>query len=114
MTQREIPVFCELKQPELAPLALVRLCKSLTDAINLSIQLSRLSDSTICDRIGFDKGNFSPLRKGQIGIKEDLLNDLMRVTGNKAPIQYLLLQNPDVINSMFTEVFGGDRCAQTV
>jgi transcriptional regulator with XRE-family HTH domain len=69
---------------------IVRMCRDELDAVNLCIDLSRMSDETLCDRLGIDKGHWSRIRKGRAHFPTAKRIALMRLAGNWAPIQYEL------------------------
>ena len=87
--QREMPIYQDVKQKmEFAPIELIKTCRHRLDAIRLCIQLSRLSDESICDELAIDKGHFSRMMKGSANFQDSKANKLMQVCGNYAPLQY--------------------------
>lgn len=74
--------------------ALVRMCRDELDALNLCIDLSRMSDEVICERLGVDKGHWSRIRKGRAHFPTAKRIELMWLAGNWVPIQYELIRTP--------------------
>jgi hypothetical protein len=86
--QREIPILAEMPRPKMAPVELVRACRNRLDAIILCIQLSRLSQETVAERLGLDKGHLTRMLQGRAYFPDTKSMDLMYVCGNWAPMQY--------------------------
>jgi hypothetical protein len=68
--------------------AFIQACRSELEALNLCINLSGLSDETIRDALGIDKGHFSRIRKGRGNFPPNKRVALMELCGNRAPVQY--------------------------
>ena len=77
-----------VREPVFIDLALIRMCRDELDAVNLCIDLSRLADEVLCERLGIDKGHFSRIRKGRAHFPTKKRIELMWLCGNWAPIQY--------------------------
>lgn len=90
--QQEMPFLALLKGPEDVPLEFVKACKSELEALNLCMNLSGFSDETIRDKLVIDKGHFSRIRKGRGNFPPNKRIALMRLCGNRAPVQYEALQ----------------------
>ncbi len=83
-----------MRNPELVDEKLLRMCRDELDAVNLCIDMSRMSDETLCDRLGIDKGHFSRIRKGRAHFPTRKRLALMSLAGNYAPLQYELCRTP--------------------
>lgn len=70
------------------PQAFLSACRNELDALNLCMNLSGLSDETIRDALGIDKGHFSRIRKGRGNFPPNKRVALMELCGNRAPVQY--------------------------
>jgi len=81
-------MLAEVRRPSDVPIAFVRACKSELEALNLCMNLSNLSDETIRESLGIDKGHFSRLRKGRGNFPPNKRVALMELCGNRAPVQY--------------------------
>lgn len=86
--QREIAVLGEAHRLKDAPVELVKLCDDELDAIRLCIQLSRFTHDFIGKELSIDKGHFSRIMSGTAGFPTSKRLALMRLCGNRAPIQY--------------------------
>lgn len=86
--QRDIGGVAEVREPVFIDLALIRMCKDELDAVNLCIDLSRLSDEVLSSKLGIDKGHWSRMRKGRAHFPTRKRLDLMRLAGNWVPLQY--------------------------
>jgi hypothetical protein len=86
--QREMAVLGEPRKLSDAPIDLVRLCEDELDAIRLCIQLGRFTHEFICKELSIDKGHFSRIMSGSAGFPTQKRLALMRICGNRAPIQY--------------------------
>lgn len=86
--QRDMGGLAPLKEPVFIDLALVRMCRDELDAINLCIDLSRLPDEVLAERLGIDKGHFCRIRKGRAHFPTPKRIALMWLAGNWAPLQY--------------------------
>lgn len=87
--QREIPILSdEKKEPVMAPVELVRACRHRLDAIVLCVQLSRLSNETICAELGIDEGHFSRMMHGRANFPDSKSDQLMALCRNFAPMQW--------------------------
>ena len=91
--QREIPMLAGLRKPALVSDELVLSCRGRLDAIRLCIQLSRFPHQAIAEKLGIDKGHSSRIMQGQAHFPDDKANDLMRLCGNFAPLQYEAMTN---------------------
>ena len=87
-SQREIPCLSAMRSPKDVPIEFIRACKDELAALNLCMNLSNLSDETIRDALGIDKGHFSRLRKGRGNFPPNKRIALMELCGNRAPTQY--------------------------
>lgn len=90
--QRDCGGVAGVREPVFIDLQLIRACKDELDAINLCIDLSRLTDEVLCERLGIDKGHFSRIRKGRAHFPTAKRIALMWLCGNWAPIQFEMLQ----------------------
>lgn len=86
--QREMPWLVECKKPDMAPAELVARCKDRLEAIQLCVQLSRLSNERICEALGIDRGHWTRMMQGRAWFPDPLSVSLMRLCGNLAPLQY--------------------------
>lgn len=86
--QREMPFLAEVKGPQEVPFEFIKACKSELEALNLCMNLSRMSDEAIRDHLGIDKGHFSRIRKGRGNFPPNKRVELMEFCGNLAPVQY--------------------------
>ena len=86
--QREMPVHGEPKKLTDAPWELVKMCEDELDAVRLCIQLSKFSHEFIGKQLGIDKGHFSRILQGMAGFPTHKRLSLMRLCGNRAPVQY--------------------------
>jgi hypothetical protein len=86
--QREMPMLAEMRKPVDVPIELIRACRNELDALNLCMNLSNLSDETLRDALGIDKGHFSRLRKGRGNFPTTKRIHVMELCGNRAPAQY--------------------------
>jgi hypothetical protein len=87
-SQREMPFIALVKGPQEVPVEFIKACKSELEALNLCMNLSHLSDETIREHLGIDKGHFSRIRKGRGNFPPNKRVALMDFCGNLAPIQY--------------------------
>lgn len=87
-SQREIPCMSVLRATAEVPQAFLAACRNELDALNLCMNLSGLSDETIRDALGIDKGHFSRVRKGRGNFPPNKRIALMELCGNRAPVQY--------------------------
>jgi len=92
--QRDFGGVAEMPEPVFIDMALVRMCKDELDAVNLCIDLSRMSDEALCGKLGIDKGHFSRMRKGRAHFPTAKRLALMWLAGNWAPIQYEIDRTP--------------------
>lgn len=88
--QREMPMIGTARQPERAPVELIERCRHRLDAIRLAVQLSRLSNETLCSSLGIDKGHWSRIMQGRAHFPDSKSVQLMELTGSYAPVQYEL------------------------
>lgn len=87
-SQRSIPLLSEARKCVDVPIEFVRACKDELAALNLCMNLSNLSDETIRESLGIDKGHFSRLRKGRGNFPSTKRLQLMAICGNRAPAQF--------------------------
>src|SRR5574343_1642604 len=87
-SQREMPFMAPVRGVTDAPDHLIGLCKTGHEAVQLCIQLSRLPNQEVCDQLGIDKGHWSRIMQGQAHFPTSKRIALMRVCGNRAPLQY--------------------------
>lgn len=86
--QRMLPILNTLPDVANAPDELVGHCKSGHEAVQLCVQLSHFSHEAICERLGIDKGHWSRIMQGRAHFPTDKRVALMRLCGNRAPLQY--------------------------
>lgn len=86
--QRELAVHGEPKKLQNVPVELLNMCDDELDAIRLCIQLSRFTHEYISKELSIDKGHFSRMMQGQAGFPTHKRLALMRLCGNRAPVQY--------------------------
>lgn len=86
--QREMPVHGEPRKLKDAPAELVGMCEDELDAVRLCIQLSSFTHEFIGKELSIDKGHFSRMMQGQAGFPTHKRLALMRLCGNRAPIQF--------------------------
>lgn len=91
---RDIGGVGETRTPELVEEKILRMCHDELDAVNLCIDMSRMSDEALCDKLGIDKGHFSRMRKGRAHFPTRKRLALMTLAGNYAPLQYELCRTP--------------------
>lgn len=82
-----------LKEPVFVDMAIIKMCRDELDAVNLCIDLSRMSDEAICQYLGIDKGHWSRIRKGRAHFPTKKRLELMYLAGNWAPLQYELFKS---------------------
>lgn len=90
--QREIPVHGEVRKLKDAPMELLKLCDDELGAIHLCIQLSPFTHDYIGKKLGIDKGHFSRMMSGTAGFPTQKRIQLMELCGNRAPVQYEVMQ----------------------
>lgn len=90
--QHEMRVMGEARRPALANQELVKRCPTAHQAVLLQIQLSGLTDESICDDLGMDKGHFSRCRTGSAHFPTAKLGRLQELCGNTALAQWLAAQ----------------------
>ncbi|MBB5509590.1 hypothetical protein [Paraburkholderia atlantica] len=86
--QREMAVHGVPRKLQDAPIELLKMCEDELDAIRLCIQLSRFTHEFIGKELAIDKGHFSRIMSGSAGFPTSKRLALMRLCGNRAPIQY--------------------------
>jgi hypothetical protein len=91
-SQREIPCMSLLRTPAEVAHAFIAACRNELEALNLCMNLSGLSDETIRDALGIDKGHFSRIRKGRGNFPPNKRIALMQLCGNRAPVQFEALR----------------------
>jgi len=87
-SQREMAFLTEARKAVDVPIEFVRACKDELEALNLCINLSNLSDESIREALGIDKGHFSRMRKGRGNFPARKRLHLMAICGNRAPAQF--------------------------
>ena len=87
--QREIPILMEMQRPARADEHLVSRAGDLLAAVQMCVQLSGLSNETICERLAIDPGHWTRMMQGRASLQLRKLPDLMRICGNLAPLQWL-------------------------
>jgi len=87
-SQREMPFLAEARKAVDVPIEFIRACPDELAALNLCMNLSNLSDETIRDKLGIDKGHFSRMRKGRGNFPANKRLQLMAICGNRAPVQF--------------------------
>jgi hypothetical protein len=88
--QRDCGGVAEFADPVFVEERIVQMCRDELDAVNLCIDMSRMSDETLCSRLGIDKGHWSRMRKGRAHFPTAKRIALMQLAGNWAPIQFEL------------------------
>ena len=97
-SQRQLAFLTEARKAVDVPLEFVKACKDELAALNLCINLSNLSDETIREELGIDKGHFSRMRKGRGNFPANKRLHLMAICGNRAPVQFEALHlNCDLV-----------------
>lgn len=86
--QREIVVLGETREVKDVPVELLKMCDDELDAIRLCIQLSSHTHEFISKHLAIDKGHFSRIMSGSVGFPTHKRLALMRMCGNRAPVQY--------------------------
>lgn len=87
-SQREMAFLTEARKATDVPMEFIRACKDELAALNLCMNLSNLSDETLREKLGIDKGHFSRLRKGRGNFPTTKRLQLMALCGNRAPAQF--------------------------
>lgn len=87
--QREIPILSEMPRPARVDESLVAHAGDLLVAVQMCVQLSGLSNETICDALAIDPGHWTRMMQGRASLPLRKLPDLMRLCGNLAPLQWL-------------------------
>lgn len=97
-SQRQLAFLTEARKAVDVPIEFVKACKDELAALNLCINLSNLSDETIREELGIDKGHFSRMRKGRGNFPPNKRLHLMALCGNRAPVQFEALHlNCDLV-----------------
>jgi len=97
-SQRQLAFLAEARKAVDVPLEFVKGCKDELAALNLCINLSNLSDETIREELGIDKGHFSRMRKGRGNFPANKRLHLMAICVNRAPVQFEALHlNCDLV-----------------
>lgn len=78
----------DLQEVTDAPQAMVQGCKNGRQALALCVRLSGLTDEEVANRVGISKGYLSKILSGRASLDADRRIKLMRVCGNRAPLQY--------------------------
>ena len=87
-SQREMAFLTEARKAIDVPIEFVRACKDELEALNLCINLSNLSDETIREALGIDKGHFSRMRKDKRNFPARKQLHLITIYNNRAPTQF--------------------------
>ncbi|MDP9651913.1 hypothetical protein [Paraburkholderia caledonica] len=90
--QREISALGEPRKLKNVSEELLRMCDDELDAVRLCIQLSSLTNEYIGKQLAIDKGHFSRIMSGSVGFPTHKRLKLMRLCGNRAPVQYEVMQ----------------------
>jgi len=90
--QREIPALGEPRKVKDVPVELLKMCEDELDAVRLCIQLSGYTHEYISKQLSIDKGHFSRIVGGSVGFPTHKRLALMRMCGNRAPVQYEVMQ----------------------
>lgn len=97
-SQRQLAFLTEARKAVDVPIDFIRACKDELAALNLCMNLSNLSDETIREELGIDKGHFSRMRKGRGNFPANKRLHLMAICGNRAPVQFEALHlNCDLV-----------------
>lgn len=86
--QREMAIYGEIRSVKDAPAELVKMCDDELEAIHLCIQLGAHTHDYIGKKLGIDRGHFSRMLSGAAGFPTTKRLALMRLCGNRAPVQY--------------------------
>ena len=87
--QKELPIFQDVnREMKFAPMDLVKTCRHRLDAIRLCIQLSDMPQELVFDLLGINKGHGTRMLNGQAHFNDKKANELMKVCGNYAPLQF--------------------------
>ena len=78
----------DLAQLENIDMALITACSSARQALALCVRMSGHSDENIAEQVGISKGYLSKVLSGSASLDGDRRIKLMRVCGNRAPLQY--------------------------
>lgn len=89
MRQQKLAVMGETRKTSLADRELIERCPTAHQAALLQIQLSGLTDESVCDSLGIDKGHFSRMRTGTAHFPTRKLGALQDLCGNAALAQWL-------------------------
>lgn len=87
-SQRQLAFLTEARKAVDVPIDFIKACKDELAALNLCMNLSNLSDETIREELGIDKGHFSRMRKGRGNFPANKRLHLMAICGNRAPVQF--------------------------
>ena len=68
--------------------ALIAACANARQALSLCIRLSGYTDEVVAKKLGISKGYLSKILNGRASLNGDRRIKLMRVCGNRAPLQY--------------------------
>lgn len=90
--QREITALGEPRKLKNVSEELLNMCDDELDAVRLCIQLSSLTNEYIGKQLSIDKGHFSRIMSGSVGFPTHKRLKLMRLCGNRAPVQYEVMQ----------------------
>lgn len=78
----------ELAGVESLDMALIMSCASARQALALCVRMSGHSDEFVAEHVGISKGYLSRVLSGSASLDGDRRIKLMRVCGNRAPLQY--------------------------
>lgn len=90
--QTEMPVHGATRSPAFVDRALIQKCPNAHQAVLLQIQLSGLTDESICDDLRMDRGHFSRCRTATAHFPTAKLGRLQELCGNTALAQWLAMQ----------------------
>jgi hypothetical protein len=90
--QREIAALGEPRRVTNVPEELLNMCEDELDAVRLCIQMSSYTHDYISKQLSIDKGHFSRIMTGSVGFPTHKRLMLMRLCGNRAPVQYEVMQ----------------------
>lgn len=82
MQINDLPEIMDLDQ------ALIRKCRTGRQALSLCIQMADMSQEEIAHALHISPGYLSKVIKGSASLDSDRRIKLMRVCGNRAPLQY--------------------------
>lgn len=93
LRQSQFRMLGEARKPSPIDEELVARCESMLDAIHLCIHLSRFPHDHICRSLGIDNGHWTRMMQGRAHFPPNRIQPLMELSGNLAPLQYLMARN---------------------